>query len=209
MDTKWLQWARLIKSWAQTGIAYSKDAYDIERYEKFQDLSAEIVAEHSIYDMGHVKQVLDHETGPATPKVDVRGVVFKDDALLMVREISDHNRWTLPGGWADVNDSPAASTVREVFEESGYETRAVKLLAVYDKTRHDHPPAFLYVYKMFFLCELTGGTATVSMETSEVGFFKEDDLPPADDLSLGRVTRKQLHRLFEFHRDPSLPTDFD
>ncbi len=209
MDSKWLQWARLIKSWAQTGIFYSGNPYDIERYEKYQDLASEIIADYSDHDMPHVKQVLDQETGPGTPKVDVRGVVFKDDAILMVREIGDHNRWTLPGGWADVNDTPSRTTEREVFEESGYETHATKLLAVYDKTRHDHPPDIFYVYKLFFLCEITGGTATTSLETSEVRFFKEAELPSTAELSDGRVTVKQLHRMFEFYRNPDLPTDFD
>jgi 8-oxo-dGTP pyrophosphatase MutT (NUDIX family) len=129
-DTQWLKWARLLQSWAQTGIAYTDNVYDKERYDAIINLVAEIVATHSDLDQTTVNGILAQESGPGTPKFDVRGVVFKNDAILMVREVSDNNRWTLPGGWADVNESPAESTVREVYEESGYETRAVKLLAM-------------------------------------------------------------------------------
>jgi ADP-ribose pyrophosphatase YjhB (NUDIX family) len=108
-----------------------------------------------------------------------------------------------------VNESPAETTVREVFEESGYRTRAVKLLALYDKARQTHPPGIIYVYKSFFRCEITGGAPATSLETSEVAFFREDELPGRDDLSLGRVTPEQLARLFDHYRNPDLPTDFD
>ena len=76
------------------------------------------------------------DAGYATPKVDVRGVVFQDGKILLVQERSD-GMWTLPGGWADVGDSPADAVVREIREESGYETRATKLLALLDRNRLD------------------------------------------------------------------------
>lgn len=193
---------------AQTGIFYTGNEYDKVRYKQIQDLAAEMIAYEGGIDAGTVRGLLEQDTGPGTPKVDVRGVVFNErDELLMVRETNDHNRWTLPGGWADVNETPSEATAREVREESGYEVEAVKLLALWDKTRHDHPPDMIYIYKVFFLCELTGGEARSSMETSEVSWFAEDDLP--QDLSLGRVTMAQLKRFFAHHRNRDLPTDFD
>jgi ADP-ribose pyrophosphatase YjhB (NUDIX family) len=115
-------------------------------------------------------------------------------------------RWTLPGGWADVGESPTEGVVREVREESGYEVRAVKLLALHDRGRHPHPPHTYAIYKLFFLCELLGGVPTASIETAGVGFFPEDDLP---ELSVGRVLPEQIRRFFEHLRHPHWPTDFD
>jgi ADP-ribose pyrophosphatase YjhB (NUDIX family) len=139
--------------------------------------------------------------------VDVRGVVFKASKILLVREILDNHRWTLPGGWADVNETPGESVEREVFEESGFHTKAVKLLAVYDRTKQGHPNPFPYhVYKLFFLCEIIGGNAAISQETSEIDFFSEDHIP---ELSTSRVTRNQIERFFEHYRNPDWPTDFD
>lgn len=151
------------------------------------------------------------EEGYATPKVDVRGVVFRldpssgRDSILLVRELRD-GLWTLPGGWADVDDSPAEATVREVYEESGYQTRAVKLLACYDRNKHGHPPYGFHIYKLFFQCEPLGGEASGSIETADAAFFCEDGIPA---LSLPRVTPEQIARFFAHRRHPEWPTDFD
>ena len=147
------------------------------------------------------------EEGYATPKVDVRGVTFRDDRILLVRELLDGGRWTLPGGWADVNDRPSEAVEREVWEESGYRVRATKLLAVYDRRFHGHQPPHPHgIYKLFFLCDLLGGEPTASVETADAAFFAEDEIP---ELSISRTTRPQLQRCFAHHRNPSLPTDFD
>ena len=136
----------------------------------------------------------------------MRGVVFRDGKILLVREVSDGG-WALPGGWADVNQSAGESVMREVLEESGYETKAVRLLAVYDRSKHDHAPAFpFHVYKLFILCEMTGGAPAAGLETSAVGFFAEDALP---ELSRSRVTPAQIRRLFEHHRHPEWTADLD
>ena len=104
-----------------------------------------------------IEGLFDGETGYATPKVGVRGAVFDAAGrILMVREVVDGNRWTLPGGWADVNQTPAQSVVREVFEESGYRVRAVKLAAVWDRARQVQPPMAFSVIRMFFVCALEG-----------------------------------------------------
>jgi ADP-ribose pyrophosphatase YjhB (NUDIX family) len=114
--------------------------------------------------------------------------------------------WTLPGGWADVNESPSMSAVREVVEESGFEARAVKLAAVYDYRKRNRPQHLDSIYKLFFICELTGGSARPSIETSEVAFFARNELPA---LSVGRTTAAQIECMFRHAEDPGLPTDFD
>jgi len=191
---------------AQTGLTYAQDPFDIARYQAIREIAAEMLAAGSGTDIAPIRNLLSSDSGYASPKVDVRGVVFREGKLLLVRETTD-GLWSLPGGWADVCESPAENVTREIREESGFETRAVKLLAVFDRAKHPHEPQFpFHVYKLFILCELTGGVATTSSETSAIKFFGEDELPP---LSVTRITEAQLHRLFEHHRNPQLPTDFD
>lgn len=202
---KWLAWAQRLQALAQSGLAYCQNPYDIERYEAIRELAAEMVADCANVDPSDVRDLFAGQAGYATPKVDVRGAVFCGDAILLVKERQD-GLWTLPGGWADVNESPAEAVVREVYEESGYRTRAVRLLALYDRNRHGHPPYIFHIYKLFFQCELEGGEPTESLETAGVGFFREDALP---ELSLARVTPEEIARLFELVRHPEWPTDFD
>lgn len=206
MEPQWLEWARRLHSLAQAGLTYTEGPFDRERYEALRDLAAEMVAAGSETELPVVRGLLKAEPGYLTPKVDVRGVVFQDDRVLLVRELLDGGRWTLPGGWADVTDSPREAVEREVWEESGYRARAVKLLAVYDRRRHGHPPHLFTIYKFFFLCEITGGAPAASLETAGATFFAEEALP---ELSLGRVTPSELARLFEHHRHPKSPMDFD
>ena len=205
-EPAWLGIARELQAMAQTGLYYCKDRYDADRYERLRALAMKMMGMGSGVATEQIIGLFDQDVGYATPRIDVRGAAFRDGRVLMVRERSD-GRWALPGGWADVNQSAAECVVREVREESGFSARALKLCAVWDRRRHGHaPPHPFHVYKMFFLCEITGGEAQPSVETSEVGLFAEDELP---ELSLGRVTAAQVGRLFEHHRKPELPTDFD
>jgi ADP-ribose pyrophosphatase YjhB (NUDIX family) len=205
MNPAWLDWAQRLQAIAQNGLTFSHDHFDIERYEQLHAIAAEIMAAHSEADLSVIRELFAGQVGYATPKVDVRGAVFRGDAILLVKERSD-GCWTLPGGWADVGDSPAEAVVREIAEESGYQARAVKLLALYDRNKHGHPPIPYHTYKLFFLCELIGGAPAESAETDGVGFFAESEMP---DLSLTRVTPTQIARLFAHYRNPDLPADFD
>lgn len=193
MSLKWLEWAQQIQAISQSGLAYSKDVYDIERFKELRNISAEIVAEFSNKNLEKVKTIFLNEEGYQTPKVDIRAVVFKDDQILLVKEKSD-NGWTLPGGWADIGISPAENAVKEVEEESGYIVKPKRLLAVLDRNKHPHTPHVYHIYKIFFECELIGGEAKTSVETSDVGFFGKDALP---ELSVDRVTEGQIGMLFE------------
>jgi len=205
VDTKWLEWAKKLQAIAQNGLTFTENPFDIERYKTLRAIAAEIMATYSNREPSYVLDLFADEIGYATPKVDVRGAVFRNDALLFVKERWD-GCWTLPGGWADIGDSPSEVAVREVYEESGYQTRAVKLLAVYDRDRQGHPPFEHYVYKLFFQCELLGGSPSTSIETDEVAFFGEDEIP---ELSLTRIMPTQIARIFQHHRNPDLQTDFD
>jgi ADP-ribose pyrophosphatase YjhB (NUDIX family) len=205
-NPRWLDWSTRLQAIAQNGLTFAHDDYDIERYQAIREIAAEMLATGSGLDIAVIHDLVSRDTGYATPKVDVRGVVFREDKLLLVRERSD-GRWTLPGGWADVGQSPAENVVREVHEESGFQTRAMKMLAIFDRSKHPHEPAFpFHVYKLFIACEIIGGTETPSSETDAVSFFAEAELP---ELSVTRVTSWQIHRLFDHYRNPALLTDFD
>jgi len=205
-EPAWLGWARALQALAQTGLHYAKDRFDIERYEEARAIAVSMMAAGAEEPTPRITELFRQDTGYATPKVVVRGAAFRDDRILLVREDTD-DRWSLPGGWADVNQSPAECIVREIHEESGFTACATKLAAVWDRRRHGHvPPQPHYVYMLFFLCELTGGAAQPGLETSAVEFFAEDALP---ELSAPRVTATQIRRMFEHQRRPELPTDFD
>jgi ADP-ribose pyrophosphatase YjhB (NUDIX family) len=170
-------------------------------------LGARIMATHAVADLGLIETLFAGENGYATPKLGVRGAVFDDAGrVLLVRETTDGG-WSLPGGWAEVNQTATQSVVREVYEESGYHVRPLKLAAAWDRARQPHPPAPFSVVRLFFVCALEGGEPTTSVETSEVRWFAEADLPA--DLSAGRTLPHHLSRMFAHWRDPGLPTEFD
>ena len=206
LDPKWLQWSKQLMAIAQNGLTFASNPFDEERYEAVRAVAAEILSDHTGTDPSQIVDLFSRESGYATPKVDVRGVVFRDDAILLVKERAD-GLWTLPGGWADVNESPSEAVVREVYEESGYKTRAIKLLGVLDRSKNPHVPHLpFHIYKLLILCELLGGEAKTSHETEAVAFFREDELP---EFSVSRTTPEQVARLFQHRRCPELLADFD
>jgi ADP-ribose pyrophosphatase YjhB (NUDIX family) len=200
-----LAWLQRLQTITQAGLTYTRDPYDRQRYEQLQELAAEMAASLTPATKDPWLEIIRAEKGYATPKVDVRAVAPQDGKLLFVRESHD-GLWSLPGGWADIGESPSQVAEREVLEETGFEVKAEKLLALYDKARHDHPPEFWYTYKLFVRCELRGGAPTRSIETLDTAFFGADELPP---LSTPRVTEAQVCRMFEHIARPELPTDFD
>ena len=208
-EPDWLLWAREAQAIAQTGLAFTRDPYDRERYEQLRTLAATMIAARGGLDQAAATALFAAERGYATPKVDVRGAAFDAAGrILLVRETMDGGRWTLPGGWADVNQTASECAVREIAEETGYTARAVKLALVHDRARQGHHPAGPFsIYKLFFLCELTGGAPRESLETGASAFFAEDELP--SELSTGRTLPHQLARLFAHRREPGLPTEFD
>ena len=207
MEPNWLRWAKQLAALAQNGLTYSESQYEIERYEQIRQIAAEMMSAGFDLETKALIDLFSQERGYATPKVDVRGAAFRDEKILLVREKLDGG-WTLPGGWAAPCQSASEAVAREVFEESGFEVRVTKLAAVYDRSKHPHKPLMpFHLYKLFFLCEITGGQATESHETTGVEFFAEDEIP--QQLSISRTLPFQLARMFAHHRHRTLPTEFD
>jgi ADP-ribose pyrophosphatase YjhB (NUDIX family) len=205
-EWKWIEWAGRLQSIAQNGLHYVENAYDAERYQAIRQIAVELMETGSGTDQQKILAIFSRQTGYSTPKVDVRGVAFRDRKILLVKEKEDGG-WTIPGGWADPHETPAEAVTREVVEESGFQVKPVKLLAVYDRTLHGHePPHPFRIYKLFFLCEILGGEPKPSPETLDVAFFNREEVPP---LSLGRTTLSQINRFYEHLDKPDLSTDFD
>ncbi|HWJ33870.1 MAG TPA: NUDIX hydrolase [Steroidobacteraceae bacterium] len=204
-DPWWLVMGRELRAIAQIGLTFCRDPFDRQRFERIRELAASLVARGADEDDAKVLDLFRQDAGYATPKVDVRGAAFRDGRVLLVREVSD-GCWTLPGGWADVNQTAAECVVREIAEESGFRARVLKLAAVHDYRKRHRPRHIDSIYKMFFICELTGGSASSSDETSEVGFFSRHELPT---LSLGRTTPEQIDLMYLHAEHLELPADFD
>ncbi|MCU4392122.1 NUDIX hydrolase [Acinetobacter courvalinii] len=203
-STEWIETLNKITGLAQTGLYYSKDIYDKERYDQIISYVRTLIDLKEIDTQDFIADVL-QDVGYATPKIDVRAVVFKDHKLLLAKETQD-GLWSIPGGWADIGYSAAENAEKEVLEETGLEVKVTRLLALTDRRKHPHPAMFLHVYKAFFWCELIGGELKPSIETSEVGFFGSNELPP---ISTARVTETQIHHFFELLQGLPEQTDFD
>jgi ADP-ribose pyrophosphatase YjhB (NUDIX family) len=203
---QWLHWAREIQALAKTGLHFARNPFEEERAERLLEIAAEMISEQSNLSLDQLHLAFEQQPGYVTPKVDVRGAVFHQGKLLMVREVMD-NGWTLPGGWADVGESPALATEREVLEEAGLEVKAVKLVGVYDANRVPGSLDLFHAYKLIFLCELVGGQISTSHETVEAGFFSQDELP--EPLSGYRTTAQHLEDVFRAYRKDDVPTVFD
>jgi ADP-ribose pyrophosphatase YjhB (NUDIX family) len=205
-STELLACAQRLQAIAQAGLAYATSSYDLERYEEVRMLSARLLQALTDETFEKILRVFASETGYQTPKVDVRAVVFRGlDQVLLVREKIDGGRWTLPGGWADVGYTPFEVAVKETLEETGLIVKAVRLLALWDKREHPHPPQPWYVYKVFIRCEIASGSLLQETnETSGARWFRKEELSTIE-LSSDRVTESQLRTLFQFAEQPQLP----
>jgi ADP-ribose pyrophosphatase YjhB (NUDIX family) len=202
---RWLEWAREIQALAQTGHHYSENDYHRLRYKRLMEIAAEIVSEYSSLDYPLLIGSFRAQIGYATPRVDVRGAVFNDGKLLLVRERADGG-WTLPGGWADVGDVPSQAAEREVWEEAGFRVKARRVIGVYDANRN-RPLELFHAFKIVFLCDLLSGEARPSDETSEVSFYGRDEIPIV--LSGERTQSRHILDAFACLEKPDLPTVFD
>lgn len=203
---QWLHWASELQAIAQAGLTYCKEPFDLQRYQRIQVLAAEMIAYQSFEDFEKVQKLFLSEDHYLTPKLDVRAAIIKDNHyILLVKEMTD-GKWSLPGGWADVNETPSQSAKKEVLEETGLTVKVTKLYALFDKLKHAHPPQLPHSYKAFFLAEIVSGQLKTSIETSEVKFFHQDELP---ELSLHRIVPSQIALAFAHFKDPTLPTVFD
>lgn len=201
----WLRWTQRVQAIAQTGLTYAHDPYDRERYEELRAIAVEMASAGLSVPADEVRVAFGSSLGYPTPKVDVRAVVFRGEEVLLVRERAS-GRWAFPGGWADAGDTPSLAAERETLEETGYRVRAEKVLALLDKSRHEHPPSVDYTYKVLIGCRLEGGEPAACHEILAVGFFPRQAVPPLD---LDRTTPGQVDLAWAHLVDPSRPTDFD
>ncbi len=202
---RWLEWAREIQALAQSGNHYALNEYQRDRYRRLMEIAAEIIAEHAQVDPRPLGEVFKKQVGYATPRVDVRGAVFEAGKLLLVRERADGG-WTLPGGWVDVGEMPSESAEREVLEESGLRVKASRVIGIYDANRVG-PLELFHAFKVVFLCDLIGGELQPSVETSEAGFFGQDEMPA--NFSGTRTQSRHIQDAFAARTDPGRPTQFD
>lgn len=205
LPPRWLEWAREIQALSQTGYHYSENEYQRERYERLSAIAAEIIAEHTQLPQDELTTTFRAQTGYATPRVDVRGAVFRDGKLLLVRERMDGG-WTMPGGWADVGDVPSEAAEREVREEAGFRVKARRVIGVYDANRVG-PLELFHAFKIVFLCDLVGGEARSSNETSEVAFFGPGEIP--EPLSGERTRPRHIQDAFAAYQNPACQSVFD
>jgi ADP-ribose pyrophosphatase YjhB (NUDIX family) len=205
MMNPWLRWIQELQAIAQNGLRYSKDKYDIDRFSQLRSIAGLMLAELAQAPPELILGLFSSYSGTATPKIDVRAVIIQTGEILLVRQIGEE-KWTLPGGWADVGLSLSEAVVKEVREESGYLVEPVRILAVQDRPRHNLPPIPEHTWKVFVQASIRQAGEPDGLETDGVGFFSLDQLPP---LSTGRVTPIQLERMLELAADPTAPADFD
>lgn len=201
---EWLNWAREIYSLSQAGLTYSQNVFDIERYKRLQEITAEIIENQSHILKQSALDSFSMQAGYITPKVDVRGAVVRDGKILLIQEKAD-GKWAMPGGWADLGNSPASVAEREVWEESGFRVKAEKVVAVLDANRIE-PLEFYHAYKIIFLCKLLDGEPRISHETLAVDFFDPNNLPP---LSSYRTNEEMVQEVFAHLKNPARPAAFD
>ena len=191
-----LMLAKRVQAIAENGLHYTENDYDQERYGDLEDISTQMIS--LVTNLSHetIKLATPEKNGYRTPKIDVRCVIFNtQDEVLMVKERVD-SCWSLPGGWCDVGYTPTEVAEKEAFEEAGIKVKAGRVLAIFDKKCHDHPEDLFYTYKIFIECAPENLEISTGMETLDVGFFKQDQIP---ELSTPRNTTYQIHKMFDFH----------
>jgi ADP-ribose pyrophosphatase YjhB (NUDIX family) len=202
---RFLEWAREIQALAQTECHYAQDDYQRERCRRLMEISAEMISGHTGIDFLPLAKAFASQIGYATPKIDVRAAVFRDEKLLLVQERADGG-WTMPGGWADVGDTPSKAAEREAWEEAGFHVKARKVVGVYDANRVK-PIEIFHAFKIVFLCDIVDGEARPSNETSGVDFFGQDEIPAK--FSGERTTPRHIKDVFAAVTNPDRPTVFD
>lgn len=203
-EDPWLAWAIELQALSQSGLAYTENIYEKERYERIREISAEMLSFKTDLPVEKVKELFCNETGYQTPKVSTRAIVIKNKKILLVKEKS--GKWALPGGWCDVLETVASNTIKEVREEAGMKVSANRILMVQDRNKHNKPFS-PYGHIIFFVdCTYISGIFTPNSETVAAEFFSIDELPPLDER---KTSEYQIHACLSVHNDPSAKTVFD
>jgi len=200
-----LNFAKRLKSISDIGMLYSKDEYDRERYNEIMEISYQLMQGATGTELSSLKELFLLNKDYPTAKVDIRALVIKDDAVLLVKESAD-NKWSLPGGWADIGYSPKEVLIKECKEETGLEVIPQKLLAIFDKRFHPHPPQAFYVYKMIFHCKAVSTDISKGFDVLDVAYFDINNLPA---LSTDRILESQVKLAFEKAMMPNSEAYFD
>ena len=203
-NEKWLQWAVELQSLAQAGLFYSNEKYELERYERIREISAEMISYQSEMPLEKVKDLFCSDVGYQTPKIDTRAAIFKDGKILLVHEAN--GTWALPGGWADVHISVEENTIKEVKEEAGLDVRVKRIIAVQDREKHNLPIYAYKVCKIFMQCEVIGGEFVPNLETTGFDYFGVDELPC---LAEEKNNREQIEMCFRAMRAEAWEALFD
>lgn len=201
---KWLEWAKELQFLAQAGLTYSKDEFDIERFERIREISAEIISYKSDIAIEKVKDIFCNEEGFQTPKLDTRAAIFKENKILLVKE--RNGLWSMPGGWVDVNESIKSNTIKEVKEESGLDVEALRVIAIQDRDKHNIPKYAYGVCKVFVLCKVIGGEFKENIETVESKYFSLDELPK---LAEAKNNKEQIEMCFSAYKNEQWVVEFD
>lgn len=206
MQPKWLYWAKQLQSLAQTGLEFTENPYDRERYNRIRELSLEIMNEYTGLEMKRLADLFANESGYQTPKIDVRAAIFnKREEILLVREKAD-NKWSLPGGWADIELSLKENLIKEAREEAGAEIIPKRVIGIFDRNRYVDDDFPYSAYKIFVECDLVTSNFSKNTETSDHGFFTQYNLP---ELSECRNTYPQVETCFRARRERTFEPLFD
>jgi ADP-ribose pyrophosphatase YjhB (NUDIX family) len=181
-DQDLIRWSEALAGIARTGLGFSDNRYERERFEEVLAVAAEIRhAAGSPYERaalidGWMRSVGDGVAGYQTPKVAVGAVVGNDAGEILLVQRSDSGIWLYPTGWADIGYSPAEVAVKEVQEETGITCEIVRLIAVFDGLRRGF--SRIPLYSLVFHCRATGGSLDAHpLECRDVGWFGPDSLP--------------------------------
>lgn len=201
---RWLEWARELQNLSQCALAYCKDRFDIERFERIREISAEMMQEITDLPIEQVRELFCGDEGYQTPKIETRAAVFCADRILLVQE--RNGLWSLPGGWVDYNLSVGENAVKEVLEEAGMNVRATRLIALRDHNRHHIRKCPYEVCSALVLCEYLSGRFVPNIETIDAGFFPLDGPPTLEE---GKTNPAQIELSFKAAADPNWATLFD
>ena len=177
-----------------TGLTFTKDPFDRERYEDLRGLLSEMLNQASDLDSEEVAEVLKPTSAYATPLMDVRAWIVEDEKICLVRGQGE-NDWALPGGFGEVGYSPTENILKEIEEETGFEAKVERLLAVFDTDRFQLQSK--QYAKFVFECKLLAGQFQENQEIADLQFFAIDQLP---NLSEKRITKEQIEILWQVYQ---------
>ena len=177
-----------------TGLTFTKDPFDRERYEDLRVLLSEMLDQASDLDVEEVTEVLKPTFAYATPLMDVRAWIVEDEKVCLVRGQGEDS-WALPGGFGEVGYSPIENILKEIEEETGFEAKVERLLAVFDTNRFQLQSK--QYAKFVFECKLLAGQFQENQEIADLQFFAIDQLPV---LSEKRITKEQIEILWQVYQ---------